>query len=445
MEGVPWPSTDGGPGHAIVQAASKAGRSVQRLIERSVWIMPRPKGEREERPDYRASRAGCNSGFADGGQLGESGRVATFGIIMKNVVGDRKIGPRQFHFATHNESRVEMSNNRRRRRHGFTLVELLVVIAIIGVLVALLLPAVQSAREAARRAQCKSNLRQLGLAANLFEDAYGHFPHGTYNYIDSTHFTPPPYGTHDGTSVGPGPHTQDRRCWMHDLLPFLEEEAQYDRFQAHMAAGGSALGFPQMDHVLDVAMCPSDPLGPKLHTFWGGANNLPTQGFSGNYVVCTGSGYFNRPREGSGMTPLVASANLDGMFFAVSQVELGDVTDGTSKTLLLSELILVEDTTSHDVRGRYHNPAHGGVLFSTLYPPNTSRPDQFNWCSQTPPPQAPCIQSTSNMYVSARSYHAGAVNVCRVDGSVDSVTGGVDVLIYNAMGSRNGQETTWGG
>jgi prepilin-type processing-associated H-X9-DG protein len=100
----------------------------------------------------------------------------------------------------------------------------------------------------------------------------------------------------------------------------------------------------------------------------------------------------------------------------------------------------VEDTSSHDVRGRYYNPAHGGVLFSTLYPPNTSVPDQFNWCSHTPPSYAPCIQSLSNIHVSARSYHAGGVNVCRVDGSVDSATEGVDARVWQAMGSRNGQE-----
>jgi prepilin-type processing-associated H-X9-DG protein len=167
---------------------------------------------------------------------------------------------------------------------------------------------------------------------------------------------------------------------------------------------------------------------------------VSTQGFSGNFVASAGSGHFNRPPEGSGMSPFLSSADLDGMFFAVSQVKMGQVTDGTSKTLLLSELVLVEDTTSHDVRGRYHNPAHGGILCSTLYPPNTSRPDRFNWCSHTPPPHAPCIQSTLNIVVSARSYHAGGVNYCRVDGSVDSATDSVDLLVWNAMGSRNGHD-----
>ena len=330
------------------------------------------------------------------------------------------------------------------RERAFTLVELLVVIAIIGVLVALLLPAVQAAREAARRTQCKSNLRQLGLAAMLFEDANGHFPHGTYNYIDSTFCTPPPYGTHDGRGCGSAsqPQPQDRRCWMHDMLAFQEETSLYDRFVAYMETPrSSALGFPDSHSVLPVAMCPSDPISPKLHTFWGGLGVVPTQGFSGNYVANAGSFYFNLAERGSPLTTLEASAQLNGMMFAVSTVEMGDITDGTSKTLLLSELILVEDTDSHDIRGRYYNPAHGGVLFTTLYPPNTTTPDHFNWCANTPPPLAPCVWTGTNMHLSARSYHQGSVNVARADGSVDDIASGVDLLVYNAMGSRNGQET----
>ena len=323
---------------------------------------------------------------------------------------------------------------------AFTLVELLVVIAIIGILVALLLPAVQAARAAAWRAQCQSHLKQLSLAALLFEEQHGRFPHGVYNYIDSTFHTAPPYGTHDGRRVGPGPHTQDRRCWMHDLLPYQEETAQFDAFVDHMDTNQSALAFPGMDNVLEIAMCPADPLGPKVHTFWGGLNGLPNQGFSGRYVACAGSSYFNQRNAERGWNALQASANLDGIFFAVSRVTLADITDGSSQTLLLSELVLVEDTDSHDIRGRYHNPAHGGVLFSTLFPPNNPRPDVFNWCSLNPPEHAPCITSTTDMQVAARSYHAGIVNVSRADGSVSSIADGIDVLVYNALGSRNGEE-----
>src|SRR5690242_18822009 len=117
------------------------------------------------------------------------------------------------------------------RRLAFTLVELLVVIAIIGILVSMLLPAVQSAREAARRLQCSTRMREVALAMHQHHNSFKHFPHGTYNYIDGTHYTPPPYGTDDGKgNTGAGPHRMDRRCWMQDILPFLEQSNLYAEF-----------------------------------------------------------------------------------------------------------------------------------------------------------------------------------------------------------------------
>ena len=179
-----------------------------------------------------------------------------------------------------------------RQKPGFTLVELLVVIAIIGILIALLLPAVQAAREAARRAQCTNHLKQVGLAMHNHHDTHRRFPHGNYNFLDHTGYTPPPYGTDTDSGTGSGPHMQDRRCWMHDILPYIEQGPLYDRFQEYMETNASALGFPELDTVIPTLMCPSDPVGPKLHTFWGGIGT-DTQGFSGNVVVLAGSAYFN--------------------------------------------------------------------------------------------------------------------------------------------------------
>jgi prepilin-type N-terminal cleavage/methylation domain-containing protein len=318
-----------------------------------------------------------------------------------------------------------------RKSHGFNLVELLVVIAIIGVLVALLLPGVQAAREAARRSQCLNNLKQISLAALNFESTKKHFPHGTYNWIDM-------YG-----GGATGPLAQDRRCWMHDLWPNLEQTAIYSQFDAFMRkSGNSALGFPGQDTVFSTAMCPSDSLSPKIHSFWGGLNGQPNQGFSGNYVACAGSLYFNKPLPGDTYIGAESSAHQDGIFFALSEVAPSDVTDGLSKTLAFTEIKLVEDTDSHDIRGRYHNPTHGGVTFTTLYPPNTTRPDRFNWCALKPPADAPCIQTATDMQLAARSYHTGGiVNAARIDGSVASISEGIDVVVYNALGSRNGEES----
>lgn len=315
-------------------------------------------------------------------------------------------------------------------RRAFTLVELLVVIAIIAMLVTLLLPAVQSAREAARRTQCINNVRQICLGMLNFHDTKGHFPHGNYNLIDGTGSTPEPYNG-----------KQDRRCWFHDMLPYVEEQALYDQFDEHMSKGGSALGFPGLATPVAAFGCVSDGLSPKLHTFWGGLNGLPTQGFSGNYVANAGDDYFN-PTEinGEKMSTLTASSKLNGLFFALSKVRVGQITDGTSHTAVVSELILSPDTDTHDIRGRYYNPAHGGVLFSTRVPPNTLVPDRFNWCAKNPVPRAPCVWSGSNMFVSARSYHPGGVNMGMADGSVRFVADDVDVEAYKAAGSRNGAE-----
>ena len=316
------------------------------------------------------------------------------------------------------------------QRAGFTLVELLVVIAIIAMLVTLLLPAVQTAREAARRAQCVNNMRQVCLSLINHHDAKEHFPHSNYNYIDSTFTTPEPYN-----------NTQDRRCWFHDTLPFLEEGPLFEAFEDHMDTGASALAFPQLGTPVPSFMCPSDGLSPKLNTFWGGIGT-DTQGFSGNFVACTGNDFFNpgKTADGKPANPLVNSSKLNGIFFAVSKVRIAQIEDGTTHTAMISEIILSPDTDSHDIRGRYYNPAHGGVIFSTRITPNTLVPDRFNWCGKNPVPRAPCTWSDSNMFVSARSYHPGGVNMGMADGSVRFVPNGVDAEAYKAAGSRNGQE-----
>ena len=295
------------------------------------------------------------------------------------------------------------------------------MIAIISILIALLLPAVQAAREAARRSQCLSHLKQLALALHNHHDAKRVLPHGTYNYIDSTGSTPAPYN-----------NTQDRRCWLHEALPYMEYQDVFQDFNQYMKSGGTALNYPRCTDIIPTLMCPSDPTNPKTKTFNGGGGEGGSQGFSGNYVACAGSKYFN---EGG----VEKSAKLDGVLFALSRVKLTDIIDGTSQTAMLGELILSPDTTANDIRGRYYNPAHGGVNFSTIFTPNSQAPDRITWCTD-PVKNAPCVWIDTNMFTLLRSYHSGGVNLAFADGSVDFILDDIKPIVFKAMGSRNGEE-----
>jgi prepilin-type N-terminal cleavage/methylation domain-containing protein len=139
---------------------------------------------------------------------------------------------------------------------GFTLVELLVVIAIIGILVALLLPAIQSARAAGRRTQCVNNMRQVGLGLLNHHDSTGRFPHGTYNWID-----------YHLTAADPYTAKENRRCWLHDTMPYFEETSLFDLFAQHMRRGGFAYDFPYCSTPIAMLMCPDDPTNPKTVTW----------------------------------------------------------------------------------------------------------------------------------------------------------------------------------
>lgn len=348
-----------------------------------------------------------------------------------------------------------MQRNNTQTRSGFTLVELLVVIAIIGVLVALLLPAVQSAREAARRSQCTNNMKQVALAMLNYETQKKQLPRGTYNYLDSTgNGTAPPYGAYDGvaaSSPSAGSDKFDRRSWFHDVLPFIEQQQLSQSFETFMNTKSSWGGYPtaydfkDCTAVVSAMICPSDQMSPKTRTAHP-SNVAATQGFSGNLVACAGSYYQNQVRPDIGDAAAinanvrVAGTKADGMLLGGASVKLSQCTDGTSNTLLLSEIRLVEDANGNDARGRYYNPAHGGVLFTTLEPPNTARGDEVAWAtSNNDVSQAPLNEQGggSPYFMSARSYHSGIVNVARADGSISSVAEGVDQLAYQALGSRD--------
>lgn len=317
---------------------------------------------------------------------------------------------------------------------AFTLVELLAVIAIIGILVALLLPAVQAAREAARRMQCANNLKQVGLAMLSFESSQGRFPFGQ-NYPIK----------HLSNS------DKDRMCWFQELLPCIEQQPLRDSLDNHLANGGKVWFTPGRELAIPTFMCPSDPVNPKTVTAgWSespGGTPETSQGFSGNYAACAGSTVFNPTGDSFG-------EKLNGIFYARSQTRVADIRDGTSNTLLLGEIVLVRDVSAgivqgggnvagvqyHDKRGRYWNVHQGSFLFSTLRPPNTSVGDRLLWCIDTPP-RAPCqATGTDNVNNSLRSHHPGGALSVFADGSVHFIPEGIDPVVYRGLGTRAGRE-----
>jgi prepilin-type N-terminal cleavage/methylation domain-containing protein/prepilin-type processing-associated H-X9-DG protein len=314
-------------------------------------------------------------------------------------------------------------------RRAITLVELLVVLAVIGILVALLLPAVQAAREAARRMACSDNLKQLGLALHLHHDARGAFPAGA------------PQGLYTSAATSPA-GGNDRRCWMHSLLPYVEQTALHDKIEAFAAShiplpityANHTLSAPDIWIPIPILMCPSDPANPKDRTF-GSTSPQDSQGAHGNYALCAGSTVF----YSSSGTGVPNGVNLNGTFYSFSRTRMGDITDGTSNTLVGGELVLSPDTTFHDTRGRYHNSIHGGVLFSTQFPPNPPVGDKSDYC--VPIRRAPCQPlGNDGMVQYLRSYHSQGVNALRADGSVKLVADRVDRPIFQALGTRGGGE-----
>jgi len=311
---------------------------------------------------------------------------------------------------------------------AFTLVELLVVIAIIGVLVALLLPAVQAAREAARRTQCVNNLKQIGLSMHNYLSAKKAFPPGSY--WDPVTTKNKQYQTNGNEAT-----------WITFLLPYLEEPSLYDKIDWKLSLGG-AFEAPYPNRAVTSApligmRCPSSEVTTQL---WLDA------WMRGNYAANNGIGPMLEWIEAT------QPSRMSGAFFREFQ-KLGRrpkyYTDGLGKTAFVSEVLIAgKEGSNDDVRGVMHYPE--GPLYHHNYTPNDGLPDELR--DSTPPsclskPNTPCRKWTTvspwyrAMVMTARSAHAGGVNLLMGDGSVQFASDVISTKVWKqALATPQGGE-----
>ncbi|MDO5555040.1 MAG: DUF1559 domain-containing protein [Planctomycetia bacterium] len=348
------------------------------------------------------------------------------------------------------------------QRFAFTLVELLVVIAIIGVLIALLLPAVQAAREAARRMQCTNNLKQLVLATHNYHDVHIVFPFGGIKDRYNCEFS-----------------------WLFAPLPYMEQVSLYDSWNFSIAYSWTKTVVDEATVVysdnlkvlreMDVPAyhCPSDEITDSLELQHWGYDGMTQKKY--NYAVCVGNtglqiyetilplGWV--PSIGTGTTAVkhkgamfrVSQGNSPNSINPVAdskpgnwQANMAYLIDGTSNTLAFSELIIGHDSLTEgkfDLRGLSILPGTG--FFSTYTEPNSSMPDYMAYggmyCWDLPEIKLPCdggqLNSDKGMVVAARSRHSGGVNAALADGSVRFVSDTVNLNIWRAASTAQGGES----
>jgi len=327
----------------------------------------------------------------------------------------------------------------RSEHRGFTLVELLVVITIIGILIALLLPAVQAARGAARRMQCQNNLKQLALALHNYHDQWGIFPPSSCWW---------PATTEAEKLQIESPTTQVlRENWVIMILPFLEQQALHDSFNLSLPISDTA-NEPARSTRLSVMLCPEDSYNRKPFNGSGDADTAQWNDnwARGNYAANASLGFMTyRWHAGSGLdnprsaafedSPGWVSPKARGVMGANASVGIAEIKDGTTNTVLLGEVRA--GVISYDCRGTW---AMGGAptalwchgYMGDCYGPNCQvlASDDIAACPriaahfggqaelarQTAMPCA--LASYPNMQQTARSQHVAGVHVAMADGSV---------------------------
>jgi prepilin-type N-terminal cleavage/methylation domain-containing protein/prepilin-type processing-associated H-X9-DG protein len=315
------------------------------------------------------------------------------------------------------------------RRPAFTLVELLVVIAIIAVLIGLVLPAVQAVRQAAARATCQNNLKQLALAAHHHETSHGHFPVGLVPVDD------PPTGYRDKTNL-----------WV-ELLPYVEQSPlkgrwDYTDYRNNFAGGTAATTAV----VIPIMVCPSDQLPSAVHHL---QPPPPWDWFTGHFGLSSyggNAGTLAVAPDWSGPVP------ADGMFHRLSPVRHGEVTDGTSNTLLLGERSHTDpeyDRLTQRYDPNFYPLAGFGAWASafdhtgSLLDVTLSSAVPINY--RVPPGSTWEDSDWEILRLNAfGSGHPGGANFALADGSVRFVRDTITLQQLRALGTRAGGEVVEG-
>lgn len=305
----------------------------------------------------------------------------------------------------------ELGEYMRKIRCGFTLVELLVVIAIIGILIGLLLPAVQSVRETARRTQCLNHLKQMALASQDYVGTHRKFPSG-YTF--------------------PG-----RAFWSAYLLPHMGQQTVYDTLDLDgpWATDGSA-NEAALAHFIGEFQCPSSGVAKSIPDGQGVPNRVPC-----NYLACASG--LNGSESGS--PPYFDDADVaDGIFYVNSETRMRDLQDGATNTVLIGEALFDFDLEGVDSAGSPEIVDHwyiGSDFIAPSYPDNSL--DSSECLGSTAVPVNSNKLSTASITdqeVCFSSRHPGGTQLAFADGHARFIGESIDPKVYSAIGSRNGGE-----
>jgi prepilin-type N-terminal cleavage/methylation domain-containing protein/prepilin-type processing-associated H-X9-DG protein len=266
---------------------------------------------------------------------------------------------------------------------GFTIIELLVTIAILSTLIALLMPAVQSARASARRVQCKNQLRQLGLALHMYHDSHLCFPAGSY-------------------VMGPSDPIQSGWGWGAMILPYIDQGALYDQIDfGHWNGAGNNLALIGISNPF--WRCPSDYDLEHISAY--PVNYPPFDLASGNYC------------------------GSEGILYSMSSVRIAQIADGTSKTFLLGERMV-------------QSGVNASLPFTSAWCGHIAFPLEYDSCSvpHLMPNRHHYVNISDSDPNCFGSRHTGGANFVLADGSLCFINNSIDGALYEALGTSNGRE-----